>query len=94
MSDCVFFRSFLIVIPDIRGISAAADFNDLPLFQHIGKGTLDGDLADVGAFCHDLAFRNFARRAFYDLPHPVGLGKRLVCEQLHPGRKLPVTTKL
>ena len=43
---------------------------------------MDGDLADVRAFGHDLTLGDLAEVVFDDLAHPVGLGKPLGGQQL------------
>ena len=51
---------------------------------------MDGDLADVRAFGHNLALGDLAEVVLDDLPHPVGLGKSLGGQQLDPALKIPV----
>ena len=76
--------------PDIRRVASAAELGDLAAFQQLCQCPLDGDLADIWAFGHDLALGDLAEVVLDDLPHPVGLGKSLGGQQLDPAFKIPV----
>ena len=49
---------------------------------------LDGDLADIREFLHDLALGDLVKVVFDDLVHQVGLGKLLGGQQLNSAFKI------
>lgn len=81
---------FFLPIPNICGVSAAAELDDFFILHKSSQRPLYGNLTDVRTFLHDLCFCNFPKRPFDDLANAIRLRQIAGSQILHVGRKFPV----